>query len=100
MLSGPNDEHLSKEFPSFKPLSGCREVLDVTPASATSVAPKGRVISDLAQTIMTWEADCLEDDSISDDISVGERQTETQPPGKTLPYSIAVSPTSFFPPDP
>ncbi|CAI7596047.1 unnamed protein product [Penicillium pancosmium] len=86
MLSGTNDKDLSREFPSFKPRDGCRDVLDVTPTCATSVAPKGRVVRDMAQTIMIWEADCLGDESINDDISFNERQTEAQPLGR--PFRI------------
>ena len=86
MLSGTNDKDLSREFPSFKPRDGCRDVLDVTPTCATSVAPKGRVVRDMAQTIMIWEADCLGDESINDDTSFNERQTEAQPLGR--PFRI------------
>ncbi|CAI7597173.1 unnamed protein product [Penicillium pancosmium] len=86
MMSGTNDKDLLREFSSFKPRDRCRDVLDATPTCSTSVAPKGRVISDLTRNIMIWEANCLEDESMSDDISVNERQTEAQPLGR--PFHI------------
>lgn len=86
MLSAIDDNEIPMNLPRFSPQDGHRNGLDVTLTSATAVAPKGRMIRDFAKNIIIWEADSLEDDSMSDDIGVKVRETETYPLGR--PFRI------------
>ncbi|KAJ5637259.1 Nucleotide-bindingalpha-beta plait [Penicillium lividum] len=56
-----DDDELSLEMPARpEPLPGNMEDLEVTPTSATSTAPKGRIIDDSARGTIFWEVESSE----------------------------------------
>lgn len=86
MLSAIDDTEIPRNLPLFNPRDDHQNGLDVTLTCATAVAPKGRMIRDFAKNIMVWEADSLEDESMSGNIGVKVRGTEAYPLGR--PFRI------------
>ncbi|KAJ5732807.1 hypothetical protein N7493_004288 [Penicillium malachiteum] len=102
MLSPINDdEELALEMPPRpEPLLGIADELEVIPTSATSTAPKGRIIDDTARGTIFWEVESSEDEhedtrSEKSEVLIEEADPESQTFGK--PFRIQWQSTERVP---
>lgn len=102
MLSPINDdEELALEMPArLEPLPSNVDELEVIPTSATSTAPKGRIIDDSARGTIFWEVESSEDEH--DDARSEKSEVppeEPEPEGQTFgkPFRIQWLSTARLP---
>lgn len=92
MLSPINDdEELALEVPPRpEPLLGESDDLDVTTTTATSTAPKGRIIDDSARGTIFWEVESSEDDEARSEKSAEGLPEDAEPEGQSFgkPFRI------------
>ncbi|KAJ5291111.1 Nucleotide-binding alpha-beta plait [Penicillium angulare] len=96
-----DDEELALEMPTRpEPLPNSVEELDVIQTSATSTAPKGRIIDDSARGTIFWEVESLEDehdDALSEKSEVPPEEVDAEGQAFGKPFRIQWLSTARLP---